>query len=128
MGTEADPIVGNWYEHLDKGQKFEVVAVDEDRGTIEIQHFDGDVEELDFESWYGMEVAPIEAPEDWTGPVDDVEQDDLDFTETDMEPEDWDRPYQEAKVGSVADRDRREESANDSGDEWMEEDSGEEET
>ena len=32
MPTEADPILGNWYRHLDKGQKFWVVALNEDEG------------------------------------------------------------------------------------------------
>jgi hypothetical protein len=26
MPTSADPIVGMWYKHFDKGEKFEVVA------------------------------------------------------------------------------------------------------
>ncbi len=29
MDNELDPIVGNWYRHLDKGQIFRVVALDE---------------------------------------------------------------------------------------------------
>ncbi|WP_455198264.1 DUF6763 family protein [Kaarinaea lacus] len=29
MSTEVDPIVGNWYQHLDKGQRFLVVAFDD---------------------------------------------------------------------------------------------------
>ena len=97
MGTEADPIVGNWYQHLDKGQKFKVVAIDEGRGAIETQHFDGDVEEIDLDVWYEMDIEPIEAPEDSTGPLDDVERDDLGFTETDMDQKDWVQPYQEVK-------------------------------
>lgn len=89
MATEADPIVGTWYKHLDKGYEFRVVSVDEDEGVVEIQHFDGDVEALDMDSWYETNVEPIEPPEDWTGPMDDIERDDLGYTETDMEKEDW---------------------------------------
>jgi hypothetical protein len=44
-----DPVVGNWYRS--HGQLFEVVATDEDEQLIEIQHADGDVEEMDFEDW-----------------------------------------------------------------------------
>ncbi|MGJ0483765.1 MAG: DUF6763 family protein, partial [Methylomicrobium sp.] len=54
MKNEADPIVGNWYQHLDKGQAFQVVAVDEDAGAVELQHFDGDVEEIDLDAWYRL--------------------------------------------------------------------------
>lgn len=89
MPIDIDPIEGNWYQHFDKGEKFEVLAVDEDSRLIEIQYFDGNLEEIDFDGWYNLEIEPIEPPEDWTGPMDDIEHDDLGYTETDMEREDW---------------------------------------
>ena len=46
MATDADPIAGNWYYRQDKGQRFEVINFDEREGAVEIQHFDGDVEEM----------------------------------------------------------------------------------
>lgn len=95
MVEDLDPIVGNWYRHLDKGQKFEVVAVDEDEGIVEIQHFDGDVEELDLDAWYELEIEGAEPPEDWTGPLDDIEEDDLGYTETDMGSDDWKSSFEE---------------------------------
>jgi hypothetical protein len=33
------------------------------------------VEEIDFDSWYEMEIRPIEPPEDWSGSM-DVERED----------------------------------------------------
>ena len=60
MPTEADPILGTWYQHLDKGQKFCVVALNEDDGLIEMQHFDGDLEEIDSDTWYQLDLEPIE--------------------------------------------------------------------
>jgi hypothetical protein len=95
MAHELDPIVGNWYRHLDKGQYFTVVAVSEEDGTIEVQHFDGDVEELDLADWAAQDIELAEAPEDWTGPMDDVEVDDLPYTETDMTASDWAEPLAE---------------------------------
>ena len=59
MPTESAPIVGNWYRHLDKGQKFEVVAIDEDARIVETQHFDGDIEEIDLDDWYELDIEPI---------------------------------------------------------------------
>jgi hypothetical protein len=103
MATDADPVVGHWYRHLDKGQKFEVVAVDEDRGTVEVQHFDGDVEEIDIDTWYQQEIELIEPPENWSGPVDSFEDDALDYTETDMDEDDWEGPtsdFDEAPGGA----------------------------
>jgi hypothetical protein len=97
MPTENDPMVGNWYRHLDKGQEFQVIVVDETDRVVDIQHFDGDVESLDLDAWYDMDVELIEAPEDWTGPVDDVERDDLGYEETDMEPKEWSEPMEEVR-------------------------------
>lgn len=68
------PVVGNWYLCPD-GTQFEVVAIDNDEGTIEVQHFDGTVEEFDLESWYDQSPLQTQAPEDWTGSV-DVEPED----------------------------------------------------
>lgn len=89
MPTDADPIVGNWYNSPEKQQRFEVVAVDEDAGTVEIQHFDGDIEELDLDTWYEWDIVPIEAPENWTGPMDEVYREEIAYSETDIEPEEW---------------------------------------
>jgi hypothetical protein len=92
MISKAPPTVTQWYRHLDKGQDFQVTAIDDGEQTVELQHFDGDIEEVDLEDWYRLEVEPIEAPEDWTGPMDDVERDDLGYTEVDMTVDDWNRP------------------------------------
>ena len=97
MPIESDPVVGQWYEHLDKGQKFEVISLDEDVGTVEIQYFDGDLDELDLDTWYELEIQLSEQPEDWTGPVDNVAKDDLGYTETAMAEEDWSESTQETK-------------------------------
>jgi len=89
MTANVDPVLGNWYRHLDKGYEFQVVAYDETDGVVEIQHFDGDVEALETDEWYQMNLEPIEPPEEWEGPVDDFESDDTDYSETDMSDEDW---------------------------------------
>ena len=54
MTTESDPIIGNWYYHLDKGQRFQVVAMDEETQTVEVQYFDGNVDEHELEIWQRM--------------------------------------------------------------------------
>jgi hypothetical protein len=73
------PTIGHWYR-ITGGDSFEVVAIDDDDGTIELQYFDGTVEEMDIEDWQAEKEAgtleEIEAPEDWTGSVDvDPEED-----------------------------------------------------
>jgi len=71
--TAPHPGIGEWYR-LNGGQLFEVVAVDDDDGTIELQYFDGTVEEMDVEDWEAQwdegTLEAAEAPEDWTGSVD----------------------------------------------------------
>jgi hypothetical protein len=44
-----DPTVGDWYQS--HGQLFEVIAIDEDDAIIEIQHADGDLEEMGMDDW-----------------------------------------------------------------------------
>jgi len=44
--------------------------MDESDGTIEIQHFDGTLEESDPEAWLAMHAEPAEPPDDWSGSVD----------------------------------------------------------
>ncbi|HRZ24959.1 MAG TPA: hypothetical protein P5284_04315 [Candidatus Contendobacter sp.] len=79
--SDVDPIIGNWYRNQETGNDFEVVALDEDAQTIEIQYFDGEVEELDLDAWYELAIESIEAPEDWSGPFDELESDDLGYDE-----------------------------------------------
>ncbi len=95
MSTEADPIIENWYQHLDKGQKFRVVALSEADGAIEIQYFDGDVEEIGLDDWYELDIEPVEEPENWSGPIDIAEIDDFGTEITDTSEEDWAAPLQE---------------------------------
>lgn len=69
----AQPDIGEWFR-VRGGDLLEVVALDEDDGTIEVQHFDGTVEELDLEDWAAQrasgEIQAADAPEDWSGSVD----------------------------------------------------------
>jgi hypothetical protein len=67
------PGIGNWYRQ-NGDALFEVVALDDDDGTIEIQYFDGTVEEMDIEDWTSQwedgALESAEPPEDWSGSVD----------------------------------------------------------
>ena len=72
------PGIGEWYR-LSSGELLEVVAFDSADGTIEVQYFDGTVEEIDLEDWRSQRASGAieegEAPEDWSGSV-DVEPED----------------------------------------------------
>jgi Family of unknown function (DUF6763) len=109
MRDELDPIAGNWYRHLEKDQMFKVLGIDEDRDVIEIQYFDGDVEEIEGDAWSEMDLDAAEAPEnesegldgetdrarsasdhDWRESSDAKEPEDWDDDSDDEDDDDWD--------------------------------------
>lgn len=63
------PVIGQWFRRPN-GTLFEVVTIDEDAMTVEIQQFDGTIDELDIERWPDLLLTEISAPEDWSGSVD----------------------------------------------------------
>lgn len=74
MSTNALPTIDKWYKNK-AGETFKVVAFDEDEGCIEIQYFDGTVEEQDIDYWAEQSLKTVEQPEDWSGSL-DIERDD----------------------------------------------------
>lgn len=74
MTLQTTPVVGDWYQNT-SGESFEIVAYDVVQGLIEIQYFDGTVEEIDQDSWREQMLMPIEPPEDWSGSLDIERQD-----------------------------------------------------
>ncbi|MFA5984624.1 MAG: DUF6763 family protein [Methylococcaceae bacterium] len=93
MATITDPIISNWYKDVENNLTFQVIAVDDNDDSIEVQYFNGDLGQYDHESWYNSTFDYIEDPEDWTAPFDDIEVDDLGYTDTDLhepDPEDMD--------------------------------------
>jgi hypothetical protein len=79
------PIVGQWYRGT-TNELFEVVAIDHEDQTIEVQYFDGSITEMEFDSWNEQlidnDIENADAPEDWTGSID------IDSEDRDLEPED----------------------------------------
>lgn len=65
----VQPIIGQWYKRPGRSI-FEVVAIDDVARTVELQHFDGTVDELDRESWDSAYIEIAEAPEDYSGSLD----------------------------------------------------------
>jgi len=103
MKTMANPtpVIGQWYRRAE-GDSFEVVAIDADDRTIEIQYFDGTIEELELDDWLEEPIVSSEPPEDWTGSV-DVEPEDTE-NEYEAEPNGkapWGDPLQFVDRGEV---------------------------
>ncbi|MDH3428571.1 MAG: hypothetical protein OEM60_01975 [Gammaproteobacteria bacterium] len=65
----AYPSIGQWFRRPN-GALLEVVAIDEDDGTIEIQLFDGTIDEIELDAWPELFLTEAAAPEDWSGSVD----------------------------------------------------------
>jgi hypothetical protein len=95
MSIPRRPKVDDWYEDAEDGRWFRIVAIDEDEGTIEVQYFDGDVQEFETDTWYQMDLTRVAEPEDGSGPFDDLEADDLGETYRSIRPEDWNGPADE---------------------------------
>lgn len=91
MANRYAPEVGTWYKDA-TGSSFEVIFVDEGEGTVEVQFFDGTLESFDRETWDEMELTRRAPPEDWSGPYDDIEADDLDEGEAAARARDWSDP------------------------------------
>lgn len=92
MPNNLEPRIDQWYAHLDKGQRFFITAIDKEDQTVEVQHFDGDVEEFTLDEWRDLDIELSEAPESWSGALDIAEQDDFGTEITDTQPEDWSEP------------------------------------
>ena len=59
----AFPVIGHWYRRTN-GNLLKIVAVDEEDATIEIQFFDGTIDEVDIDTWNSMLLERVGAPED----------------------------------------------------------------
>ena len=85
------PIIGAWYQDATEDQIFEVVAVDEHTTTIEIQYLDGEISELDFETWQQMLLLSAKPPEDWRASY-ELSQEDSSMMDDIVIPENWNDP------------------------------------
>jgi hypothetical protein len=90
MGRDHNPVPGQWYESLEDEETFQVLSVDEDAELIELQYEDGDVEEIDHETWQELDLDLTEEPEGWSGSEDDDEDEEEEEEEEDDDEEDDD--------------------------------------
>lgn len=90
---KLEPIIGEWYQ-MPEGTTFEVVALDQEEGTVEIQYFDGAIEEFDLPSWEQIPLQIVEQSEDWSGSVDIMHEDFMTDISA-LTQEDWSNPLDE---------------------------------
>jgi hypothetical protein len=93
VSRDYEPVAGQWYENLEEEEQFRVLSVDEDSELVEIEYLDGDIEELDLETWHEMDLDKIAEPEGWSESDDEddsEDDDDLDDDEDEDDDDDWD--------------------------------------
>jgi hypothetical protein len=100
VGRDYEPVKGQWYENIEEDETFRVLSVDEDGELVEIEYLDGDIEELDLDTWHELDLERIEEPEGWAADEaedaakdkkdDDEDEEDEDLDEDDEDDEDWD--------------------------------------
>lgn len=81
------PNIGNWYKCPLTNEVFEVVATDHIDNDIEIQYLDGDITELDQNSWQDMHIYEIASPDDWSAPYEIPSEDIQDILDDVIHPE-----------------------------------------
>jgi hypothetical protein len=88
VSRDYEPVKGQWYENVEEDETFRVLSVDEDAELVEIEYLDGDIEEMDIDSWHEMDLERIEEPEGWAAADDEEEEEEEDDDED--EDDDWD--------------------------------------
>ena len=73
------PELNGWYQDVEDDALFEVVAIDEQEGYIEVQYVNGEIGEFEFDIWQQMIVISAQAPEDWRAPYEIADGNDLSF-------------------------------------------------
>jgi hypothetical protein len=88
VGREYAPVPGKWYENREEDETFRVLSVDEDDELVEIEYLDGEIEELDLDTWHELDLEPTDEPEGWSDDSDSDEEEEEDDDFEDDEDED----------------------------------------
>ncbi|HUN72458.1 MAG TPA: DUF6763 family protein [Steroidobacteraceae bacterium] len=108
MSRDYEPVPGQWYENLEDEESFRVLTVDEDSELVEIEYLDGEIEEIDLETWHEMDLEQTQEPEGWAESdeedddeeeeeEDEDEDDDWDEDEDDEDDDDWDEDEEDER-------------------------------
>ncbi len=88
MSRDYEPVPGQWYENLEDEESFRVLTVDEDSELVEIEYLDGEIEEIDLETWHEMDLEQTDEPEGWAESEEDEDEEEED--DEDEDEDDWD--------------------------------------
>ena len=102
MSRDYEPVPSQWYENVEEEESFRVLSVNEDSELVEIEYLDGDIEEIDLETWHEMDLERIEEAEGWSE-SDDEDVDEDEDEEDDEDEDDWDDDDDEDEVDDERD-------------------------
>ena len=109
MARDYDPVQGQWYEDLEENEIFRVLSVDPDEEIIEVQYENGDIEEIDLDTWHELDLERAEEPEGWASDddedEDEEEEEDEEDWDEDEDDDDWDDDDDEDLDDDYSDRD-----------------------
>jgi hypothetical protein len=106
VSRDYEPVPGQWYENLEDEESFRVLTVDEDSELVEIEYLDGEIEEIDLETWHEMDLEQTDEPEGWAESDEDEDEeeeeeeedeDDWDEDEDEDDDEDWDEDEEDER-------------------------------
>lgn len=94
------PSIGQWFQEVESGQVFEIVAYDRDEATVQVQYLDGEIADFDLDSWAQLELSRAAEPEDWRSAfeLDDELRVDPDAA---MHPVQWSNPLSRVEPDTV---------------------------
>jgi hypothetical protein len=93
VARDYDPVQGKWYEDLEENEIFKVLSVDPDQELVEVQYENGDIEEIDLDTWHELDLELSQEPEGWANDAEEEEEeeeDDEDEDDWDEDDDDWD--------------------------------------
>jgi len=111
VSRDNEPVKGQWYQNVEEEETFRVLSVDEDSELVEIEYLDGDIEEMDIESWHEMDLELTKEPEGWSDEEDEElddedEDEDEDDDDDDEDDDDWDEDDDDEEGADRDDRNR----------------------
>jgi hypothetical protein len=90
VSRDYEPVPGQWYENLEEEEPFRVLSMDEDSELVEIEYLDGDIEEIDLETWHEMDLELTQEPEGWAASQAEEDEDEDDDADWDDDEDDED--------------------------------------
>lgn len=109
MARDYDPVQGKWYEDLEENEIFKVLSVDPDQELVEVQYENGDIEEIDLDTWHELDLELSQEPEGWANDTEEktekAEEEEEDEDDWDEDDDDWDDDEDEDEDDDYDDRD-----------------------